>query len=42
MNADVAKMVGQASTDKLKGAGITVWEQGNLIEVPYENSKSLD
>lgn len=37
---DVAKLIGQASSETLHGQGMTVWEQGNLVEVPYENPLS--
>lgn len=36
--ADVAKLTGSA--DSLGSQGLTVWEMGNLIEVPFESEQS--
>ena len=38
--AQLARLAG--SPESLNGQGITVWEQGNLVEIPYENLLSRD
>ena len=36
----MATLIGQSSVETLLGQGITVWEQGTLIEIPFPNELS--